>query len=305
MAPQLYTDAGPVRYAVSPRERVTGASEGTAEPDDQRPDMVLVHGWCCERSSMITLKQEFSDDHTIVEVDLRGHGESLEASDDGSMGAGQRRMETTGPVPQALLQVRIEDYGRDLWAICKNARLNRPILIGHSMGALAVLAAMAARPHGPNAPSAAVLLDPAPVANPKAKQFWAQAQREAIRDLSGAWRREFAHSLFLPSDRASRVAIIEAMAHTRTEVAAGAAKAMADFDGASALANVDCPLLVIHADSAETAIRQIAREHQVPLTSGQTVGAGHFHHLEVPEQVMPMIRKWMEVTLGLESARRT
>lgn len=254
---------------------------------------------------MITLKEEFGGEHRIVEVDLRGHGTSLDASDDGSMGAGNRRMESNGPVPQALLNVRIEDYGQDLWSICKAARLQRPILIGHSMGALAVLATLAAHPHGPNAPSAAILLDPAPIANPRAKAFWADAHRELLRDLSGSWRREFAQSLFLPSDRASRITLIEAMARTRSEVAAGAAKAMADFDGASALANVDRPLLVIHANSAEHQIRAVAREHQVSLTSGQTVGAGHFHHLEVPEQVMPMIRRWMQITLGIDGPATT
>lgn len=301
MAPRLHTDGGPVRYAVSAPTRAADHPDASGQNGKPLPDLVLVHGWCCERSSMVTLKQEFGNEHTIVEVDLRGHGQSLEGSDDGSMGAGQRRMETAGPVPQALLDVQIEDYGRDLWDICKAARLDRPILIGHSMGALAVLATLAAQPHGPNAPRGAVLLDPAPVANGTAQRFWADAYSETLRDHSGAWRREFAQSLFLPSDRSARMALVEAMARTRSEVAAGAARAMGDFDGASALARVDCPLLVIHADSAETAIRKIAREHDVALTSGQTVGAGHFHHLEVPEQVMPMIRKWMEVTFDSAS----
>ncbi|MGB3186139.1 MAG: alpha/beta hydrolase [Ornithinimicrobium sp.] len=292
MAPELHTDAGPVRYAVTAPEL---AGDATV-----RPDLVLVHGWCCERSSMATLKEEFGAEHRIVEVDLRGHGESLEASDDGSMGVGNRRSETAGPVPHALHHVRIEDYGQDLWSICKAARLQRPILIGHSMGALAVLAALSADPHGPNAPSGGVLLDPAPVTNPQAKAFWASAHQDILRDLSGEWRRDFARSLFLPTDRAARIAVIEAMARARSEVAAGAAKAMAEFDGASALAGVGCPLLVIHANTAEHQIKVVAREHNVSLRTGQTVGAGHFHHLEVPEQVMPMIRKWMEVTLGID-----
>ncbi|MGB5952154.1 MAG: alpha/beta hydrolase [Ornithinimicrobium sp.] len=260
---------------------------------------MLVHGWCCERSSMITLKQEFNAEHRIVEVDLRGHGDSLEVTDDGWMGAGSRRQNADGPLPQALLGVRIEDYGHDLWKICREARLHRPILIGHSMGALAVLATLAGKHHGPHAPRAAVLLDPAPVVNRKAKAFWAKAYPDISRDLSGQWRREFARSLFLPTDRASRIALIESMAHTRADVAAGAAKAMAEFDGASALSNVECPLLVLQANTAEHQIKQLAREHAVSLTLGQTVGVGHFHHLEAPEQVMPMIHKWMEVTLEM------
>ncbi len=245
---------------------------------------------------MVTLKEEFGTEHRIIEVDLRGHGESLDAQDDGSVGVGYRRDTASEPVPEALSHVRIEDYGADLWAICKDARLYRPVLIGHSMGALAVLAALAQQPSGPQAPIGAVLLDPAPIVNPDAKAFWTEAADRVRHDPSGAWRREFADTLFLPTDRASRVALTEAMARTRSEVAAGAALAMADFDGSAALAAVATPLLVIHAATAERQITEVARAADVDLTSGQTVGAGHFHHLEVPEQIMPMIRQWMRLT---------
>lgn len=246
---------------------------------------------------MVTLREEFGAEHRIVEVDLRGHGRSLEAQDDGSMGVGHRRNDAGEAVPVPLTQVRIEDYANDVWAICKQARLHRPLLIGHSMGALVVLSVLAGRPLGPNAPIGGVLLDPAPIVNPDAKALWRGAAEQVRKDSSGDWRRGFAQDLFVPTDRASRIALIEAIARTRTEVAAGAARAMADFDGETALRGVDRPLLVIHANTAERAVTTIAREQGVALTTGQTVGAGHFHHLEVPEQVMPMIRQWMKVAL--------
>ncbi|MGB3827537.1 MAG: alpha/beta hydrolase [Ornithinimicrobium sp.] len=286
MAPELHTTAGPVRYAV------TGPSSSGA------PDLVLIHGWCCERSSMVTLREEFGSEHRVVEIDLRGHGGSLDAQDDGSMGVGHRRTDHSEAVPEPLTQVRIEDYASDIWAICKQARLHRPVLIGHSMGALVALAVLAARPLGAHAPIAGVLLDPAPIVNPDAKSFWGEVAEHVRRDVSGSWRREFAQTLFLKTDRASRIALIEAIARTRTEVAAAAATAMADFDGEDALSRVDRPLLVIHANTAERQVSTVARSAGVELTTGQTVGAGHFHHLEVPEQVMPMIRQWMKLTLG-------
>ncbi|MGB3257113.1 MAG: alpha/beta hydrolase [Ornithinimicrobium sp.] len=285
MAPALHTTAGPVRYAVS------GPSSSGA------PDLVLIHGWCCERSSMVTLRQELGTEHRIVEVDLRGHGESLDAQDDGSMGVGHRRNDHTEAIPHTLTEVRIEDYADDIWAICRQARLHRPVLIGHSMGALVVLAALAARPVGPSAPIGGVLLDPAPIVNASAKAFWADAVEHVRRDASGAWRRAFAQSLFLETDRASRVTLVEAMARTRPEIAAGAAAAMADFDGVAALGQVNRPVLLLHASTAERQVFAVAKEAGLSLTTGQTVGAGHFHHLEVPDQVMPMIRAWMKIAL--------
>lgn len=285
MSPAVHTPAGQVRYAVS-----GPAASG-------RRDLVLVHGWCCESSSMATVKEAFGDGHRIVEVDLRGHGESSRIEDDGSMGVGGVRASDMGePVPRALRDVRIEDYADDVWQICRKALLTSPVLIGHSMGALVVLAALAARHAGPQAPVGGVLLDPAPVADPRGKAFWQEAAVEVAGDHSGVWRSRFAESLFLPTDRASRHSIVEAMARFRPAVAAGAARAIADFDGETALRRVDRPVLLVHAATREHQVGEVARDAGVRLTEGQTVGAGHFHHLEVPEQVMPMVSRWLEIT---------
>jgi pimeloyl-ACP methyl ester carboxylesterase len=285
MSSELHTPAGPVRYAVS------------GPTASGRPDLVLLHGWCCERSAMSTLREHFGAEHRIVEIDLRGHGESLDAQDDGSMGVGYRRALGGETVPEALTTVRIEDYAEDVRTICARARVREPVLIGHSMGALVVLAALAERSVGPHVASAGVLLDPAPVLDPKGKQFWVDAVEPLRRDINGAWRRAFAARLFLPSDRAARVTLTEGMARARPEVAAGAASAMGAFDGEAALRAVDRPLLVIHGPTAEREIDVVARQARLDLTSGQTVGVGHFIHLEAPEQVMPMITRWMDIVL--------
>lgn len=285
MAPAVHTPAGQVRYAVS------------GPPASGRPDLVLVHGWCCESTTMSTLKEHFAPRHRVVEIDLRGHGESSRIEDDGSTGVGGSRAGDLGePVPRALRDVRIEDYADDVWAICRTAVLHTPVLIGHSMGALVVLATLASRPAGPQAPVGAVLLDPAPVVNPTAKAFWRDAARQVAADRSGEWRATFAQGLFLPTDLAPRTAIIETMSRFRPAVAAGAARAVAEFDGEAALRSVDQPLLVVHAATAERDIARVATEQGLQLTTGQTVGAGHFNHLEVPEQVMPMIERWLQVT---------
>ena len=250
---------------------------------------------------MVTLREEFGTEHRTVEIDLRGHGASLDAQDDGSMGAGHRRNDGGEAVPPSLATVTIEDYANDVLAICKQARLHRPLLIGHSMGSLVALDALAKRPMGTHAPIGAVLLDPAPILNPNATSFWEDTAEQVRKDGNGSWRRAFAHDLFLPTDRAARVALTEAIARTRTEVAAGAASAMATFDGKAALRQVDRPMLILHADSAERSVGTLARQEGIPVTTGQTVGAGHFHHLEVPEQVMPMIRQWMKVAFTEEN----
>lgn len=285
MAPAVHTPAGQVRYAVS------------GPPASGRPDLVLIHGWCCESATMSTLTKHFGRTHRIVQIDLRGHGESSRIEDDGSMGVGCSRADDLDePVPRSLRAVRIEDYADDVWTICRKAVLTSPVLIGHSMGALVVLAALAAGSSGPQAPIGGVLLDPAPVVNPRAKAIWAEAAVQVAADRSGRWRTAFAEGLFLPTDVVGRQTVVETMSRFRPAVAAGAARAMADFDGDTALRAVTHPLLVIHAGTVERQVATVAEEAGVPLTTGQVVGSGHFLHLEVPEQVMPMIERWLALT---------
>ncbi|MBW8173060.1 alpha/beta hydrolase [Ornithinimicrobium sp. Arc0846-15] len=289
--PALPTPAGHVRYAVS------------GPTASGRPDLVLLHGWCNESTSMATLKEAFGTEHRILEIDLRGHGESSRVEDDGSMGVGGVRTGELGePVPKALREVKVGDYTDDLWEILRKTRLRDPILIGHSLGALIVLDALARGFSGPQAPIAGVLLDPAPVVNAEVKAKWVEIAEQVAVDRNGRFRADFANSLFLPTDTVARHAITETMARFRPAVAAGSARAIADFDGEAAVRKVTQPLLVLRATTVERQLVMAAKEAGVPLTTGQTVGAGHFHHLEVPEQVMPMIRQWMRVNEFVQPA---
>ena len=55
--------------------------------------------------------------------------------------------------------------------------------------------------------------------------------------------------------------------------------------------------LVIQAATAERGLEQLVPDRGL-LTVGRTVGAGHFHQIEVPEQLLPMIQRWLSVTYG-------
>jgi pimeloyl-ACP methyl ester carboxylesterase len=100
-------------------------------------------------------------------------------------------------------------------------------------------------------------------------------------------------SLPWPTQQSS-LAIIRGMPAVSPRVAAAMIRAMGEFDGASALGKVKVPVLSI--GSAVPANEPADRRSACPaITIGQTVGAGHFVQLEVPEQVNPMIEQFMAI----------
>lgn len=273
---------GPISYALS----------GPRAPHTR--DLVLVHGWCCDRTAMAPLREQLEVTHRVVTMDLRGHGQSQEFDEDGSVGTGVRRADQDLDPPRGGVAESIAEFAADVRSVCEATELREPVVIGHSMGGLVALAALSEK--GPRwAPSGAVLLDPAPIAKEQGKAFWAAQAGPVSRDHTGDLRREFARSLVLPTDRANYDRMVEVMASVHPAVAAGGATAMATFDGAAALGSLSAPALIIHAASAERGLEQLVGDRAL-LTLGRTVGAGHFHQFEVPDQVLPMIERWLMVT---------
>jgi pimeloyl-ACP methyl ester carboxylesterase len=256
---RYFTTNDGVRLAYGVEEEGEGEREG---------ELVFLHGWCCNRSAFAPQAEFFSRRHRTLSLDLRGHGESAKP-------------------PVAPGAYSIEALADDAIAAVRDAAFTRPILVGHSLGGLVALAC-AAR----DGVRAAVLVNPPLLFDP-AVRAWAQRSVVAIeRDESGAWRKAFAERLMLPTDRAFRSALTATVAATPAPIAAAAWEAMAGHDPEAALARARAPVLVIHSGGDEL-------RHFTPLASRPgftlvvTVGAGHFNHLEVPDQVNAMIDRFV------------
>lgn len=94
------------------------------------PAVVLVHGWTCSTAMWAPIIRELATDHHVIAYDLRGHGRSP-AGPNG-------RLATHGPGRPS-----IDLLVRDLTAVLDQALPSgrRAVVVGHSMGAMAVLAA--------------------------------------------------------------------------------------------------------------------------------------------------------------------
>ena len=236
------------------------------------PPMVFVHGWCCDRSYFDAQVRHFSASHAVAAVDLRGHGDS------------SRPEPGPGVYDIAVL-------AEDVLAVAAAAGLGRPVLVGHSLGALVGLVC-AARPE---AIRALVMVDPAPITNEPVKAFLLDSVDAVAADSDRSWRTAFVKGMFLPTDAARREAIIEALPATAPGIAAAVLRAMCEFDGAAMLGSATVPVLSIGSAGPANSATDL-RQACPAITIGQTVGSGHFIQLEVPDQVNAMIERFLAIT---------
>jgi pimeloyl-ACP methyl ester carboxylesterase len=233
--------------------------------------MIFVHGWCCDRSYFAPQFEHFASGHAVVAMDLRGHGDS-----------GRPAASPGG--------YDVDVMADDVLSVADAANCDRPVLVGHSLGALIGLACAARA----GAIRALVMVDPAPITNEKAKRFFRESVAAVTADDNGSWRTTFVEAMFLPTDAARRTAIIEQMTRTSPAISAEVMRVMGEFDGAGALAQATVPVLSIGSAVPSNASADLRRLCPA-ITVGQTVGSGHFNQLEVPGQVNAMIERFLAI----------
>jgi pimeloyl-ACP methyl ester carboxylesterase len=161
------------------------------------------------------------------------------------------------------------------------------------MGAIGL--ELAAR--SPELPGALILLDP-PFLPPAEVQANFQQMLAGLRSPAyGEVLRQVADTIiFLPNDNSERKArLVEALCATPQQVLVSTWENFLAHDTAAAAAACKVPVLSIGSVFPANLAR--FRELCPQLVAGQTVGAGHFHQLEVPEQVNTMIERFLALAL--------
>ena len=236
------------------------------------PALMFLHGWCGDRSFFAPQFEYFSDTHRVLSLDLPGHGQS--------------------PVPQ---KYSIEAFAMQTAELARALDLGQSVVFGHSIGAMV---ALALAQHAPDVVGAIALVDPPPLS----KEVWKGFSAQLISSFEGpdgpAGRRQFVEQMFLPTDDPTRRAeIIETMTAVPNDIAIPLVRAIAAYDGMAALHECEKPVVVI-SSAVPTNDAAALHEANPTVTVGQTVGAGHFLQLEVPEQVNPMIERFLATIPG-------
>jgi pimeloyl-ACP methyl ester carboxylesterase len=257
-----------------PTRQRDGVALAYEESGRGAPPFVFVHGWTCNHTHFAPLTEHFATRHRVVAVDLRGHGSSDK--------------------PEQTYTV--QGFADDVAWLCRELHIERPVLVGHSMGGTVVLD-LAAR--YPDLPRAVVMLDAAPIL--------ASSDAAAIAAELGA-------TLAGPDAAVARAAVIEHtvaglardpqlqegvrrdMAAEPDHVARSCVEATGTWDGEAAARACRVPVLHIGADEPFNDPTELRALNPV-IRTGQTVGAGHFNHLEVPDQVVAMIERFLAVAV--------
>jgi pimeloyl-ACP methyl ester carboxylesterase len=233
------------------------------------PPLLLVHGWTCNHSHWAAQVAHFEPRHRVVTVDLRGHGQSDAPQQDYPMSG----------------------FADDLAWLCGRLGLQRPVVVGHSMGGVVTLV-MAER--HPDVVRAGVVVDsPFP---PMMGGF--ERLGPVIEGMSGPGYKDFAtkfiETMFSPEDDPRRKQTIMAgMLATPQHVIVGAMKGNAGTNLLETADAIKQPMLIISAGHMTFSDPSQMKTRYSRFRFGQTVGSGHFNMVEVPEQVNAMIERFL------------
>lgn len=240
------------------------------------PPLVFAHGWCCDHTFFQPQFDHFQASHAVTTLDLRGCGRSDR--------------------PEAGYD--ISTLADDVAWLCREVGIHKPVVVGHSLGGM-IAVELAAR--YPSLPTAVVAVDPGAISpTPQARNVYeglaTQLEGPDGESVRRAWVE--GEGMFLPTDDADQKRrTAETMCAVPLGMAAKVIRGVVAWNGVGALLMCQAPLLVIlsHPGGSNAPDRLLALKPDVHI--GVTVAAGHFHQLEVPEQVTAMIDRFARVAV--------
>ena len=256
----------------------TTSADGVAIEYDVRGTgpiaLVFIHGWICDRTHWRHQVDAFADGHTVVTLDLAGHGNS-----------GSDRDGWT-----------IDRFGADVQAVVEALDLPRVILVGHSMGGQVALEAAARMPDRVlGVVGADTLHNVETAVDP---DQWNRLMAMYETDFAGTCM-SFAESMFPePTEDAGLPGWIrDNMCDADPEIAIAVGRQMPTLDQPAMLAAVDVPVRCIN--SAKTAATDIeANLRHGNYDAVLMEGVGHFVMLERPEEFNRLLAEAVEELTG-------
>jgi len=206
-------------------------------------------------------------------------------------------------------QLDFEGLAYDVEATLAHLGLDRPVLIGHSMGGMVVQTALRRRPDGYRA---AVLCNTSPAFGNQAGDFQKKFVADRLGPLdAGATMTDLASSMIgglmgSNADPAGRKLAIEVMAATPASTYRAAVHCLVTFDERANLADIRVPVLCIageHDRAAPAAVMERMAAKIPGVRYKCLAGAGHLPNLEAPAAFDAAVIAFLREALPLATAR--
>jgi pimeloyl-ACP methyl ester carboxylesterase len=237
-----------------------------------KPELLFIPGWCCDHTAFQPQFDHFAQSHAVTAVDLRGVGRS-DAPDEG---------------------YSIAELADDVVALGVELKIEEPVLVGHSLGGM-IAVELGGR--YPSLPSALVLVDPGPIDPLPATVEFFRGFAEQLEGSNGREvRREYVHDMGARDEELAGW-IVDHMCLPRQPAAAAVIRGVSEWNGREPFARCTVPVLLIRAELGPDTDALRLQKLKPDLQTGITVGAGHFHQLEVPDQVNAMIERFLALSL--------
>jgi pimeloyl-ACP methyl ester carboxylesterase len=259
----------PDRIAI--RYDVTGSGD---------PTLVLVHGWAFDRHLWDEHVPGLSARRRVVALDLPGHGET-----------GGTRAEWT-----------MAAFGHDVKAVVEAVAAKDVILVGHSMGGLAVLEAARLLPERVRG---IVLVDIVldVEARTPAEQVEVMA-RQLQADYKSVATQMSSEYLMAPATPAPvRERILRQVAALDPDVSIALLRQVWGYNPVPALREITAPVRAVNADKFPTNL-EVNRRHMPGYEAQIVAGTGHYPMLEAPDRFAAALARALEQVLAAGARTR-
>lgn len=227
------------------------------------PPIVFIHGGLGDHTHFAPQLAHFAPAHEVLALDLRGHGQSAV------------------PAPPYC----IESFADDVMFLCDRAALERPVLVGHSLGGVVALDVAARYPQRVRAIAALE----APVVPPAEH---AERSAELLEMLRGpdyesvvqAWA-----GRMVLGTTAHAHAIVARMMATPQHVVVSAVEHMLGYDSAAAAAACRVPFLCVGGAVDRARLASLCPQ----VLFGEITGGSHFLQLDCAGPVNELIERFV------------
>jgi pimeloyl-ACP methyl ester carboxylesterase len=237
------------------------------------PTLVFVHGWTCDSSSWTAQVPAFTKKYRVITLDLPGHGKS------GSPKDGKFSMDL---------------FARAVEAVRAEAKAERIVLVGHSMGAPVIREY--ARLYPQRVAGLVAVDGPLDLRGFPPPGFKLPPPMVGADGLKA--RETMIRSMFIPQTPEPLQKQILSMMLAAPEATANGAMA-ATFDaslnpGLRSSDVIKAPALAVFAGTAQVPNAQTTKEILPNYESAQIAGTGHFLMMEKPEEFNRLLTAFLD-----------